>query len=328
MNEPSPGPPEFKDRRTGLTVFGTFTVLLGGLCALLVPLMVFGQQMAEKTTGVPANNQAIVPGIIMYGGMAVILVWLGIGSIMARRWARALLLIFSWTWLLIGVVSLVFMAVLMPQIMEAMRTVQPSGQPPLPGGILLTIMAVQFAVIGVLFIILPGVWVLFYRNPHVKATCEAQDPRPSWTDACPSQVLALSIWCGLSVPMMMAMPLAYHSVLPCFGIFLTGFRGTLGWLLLAGFWGYAARAIHRLQIAGWWVLLVSTGLMIASNALTFARHEPIEMYRLMGYPEAQIEQLQKFNIFGSTGMVWMSLLFAPPLLGYMLYVKRYFRRPI
>jgi len=38
MNEPNPIPPAFpfKDRRTGLTLSGSFTVLLGGQCALFV----------------------------------------------------------------------------------------------------------------------------------------------------------------------------------------------------------------------------------------------------------------------------------------------------
>ena len=96
MTEQNPNPPpvEFKDRGTGLTVFGILTILLGCLSGLLVPLMFLGQMMAAKATHAPSNIQALIPGMFMYGAMAVILIWLGIGSIKARRWARALWLVF------------------------------------------------------------------------------------------------------------------------------------------------------------------------------------------------------------------------------------------
>ncbi len=92
---------DYKNRSTGLIIFGILTLLLGGLCALFIPLMLFGQTMAAKAPNAPPPNTAmLLPGLAMYGGLAVALIWLGIGSIKARRWARALLLIFSWTWLI------------------------------------------------------------------------------------------------------------------------------------------------------------------------------------------------------------------------------------
>ena len=94
--------PDYKDRSTGLTIFGILTLLLGCLCGLFVPLILLGQVMAAKVPNAPAPNLlTILPGIVLYGVLAVALTWLGIGSIMKRRWARALLLIFSWTWLVI-----------------------------------------------------------------------------------------------------------------------------------------------------------------------------------------------------------------------------------
>src|SRR3954469_578396 len=86
--------PDYKDRSTGLLIFGILTLLLGCLSGLLVPLMLFGQTVAAKAPNAPpVNHAAVVPGVIIYGLLAVALVWLGIGSIKARRWARALLLI-------------------------------------------------------------------------------------------------------------------------------------------------------------------------------------------------------------------------------------------
>ncbi len=34
--------PDFKDRKTGLVIFGILQILLGALCALMVPLMILG----------------------------------------------------------------------------------------------------------------------------------------------------------------------------------------------------------------------------------------------------------------------------------------------
>src|SRR5665647_2997139 len=97
-------PPAYKDRSTGLIVFGILTLLLGCLAGLFTLLMLV-QLTKAKPAGAPAvNPSAILMGIGIYGGLAVTLIWLGIGSIMARRWARALLLIFSWSWLVMGVV--------------------------------------------------------------------------------------------------------------------------------------------------------------------------------------------------------------------------------
>ena len=56
MNEPNPpippieaAPlPAYKDRSTGLVIFGILTLLLGCLAGLFVPLILFGQMMAAK----------------------------------------------------------------------------------------------------------------------------------------------------------------------------------------------------------------------------------------------------------------------------------------
>jgi hypothetical protein len=78
-------------------VFGVWTVVLGGLCALYAPLMLLSQMAAARVNPSLANPAAMVPGMATYAALGVALIWLGIGSIQARRRARALLLIFSWS---------------------------------------------------------------------------------------------------------------------------------------------------------------------------------------------------------------------------------------
>jgi hypothetical protein len=328
MTEQNPNPPpvEFKDRSPGLIVFGILTILLGCLSGLLVPLMFLGQMMAVKATHAPSNIQALIPGMFMYGAMAVVLIWLGIGSIKARRWARALLLTFSWSWLVLGIVTLIFMVIALPQFLTAMQSATPPGQPALPPGAKFMMMLIPMLMLTVFFLILPGVWIFFYQSNHVKATCETRDPVARWTDACPLPVLAVSLWLGLSALMMPVMPFTYHGAIPFFGTFISGLPGTVLYLVIAAIFGYSAWAMYKLDPRGWWLVFIGLCLFSISNIITYARHDVMELYRLMGYPAAQLEQMQKFNFLKSGTMIWGSLLFTLPFLGYLIYVKKFFRR--
>jgi peptidoglycan biosynthesis protein MviN/MurJ (putative lipid II flippase) len=127
MNQPPPVSPiaEFKDRRSGLIGLGILVILVGCVCALLVPLMLLGQAMSAKATGGEPDYRMMIPAAVTYAVMAVAFVWLGIGSIMARRWARALLLILAWGWLVMGVVMVGFMAVFLPKILESLTRLAP-----------------------------------------------------------------------------------------------------------------------------------------------------------------------------------------------------------
>src|SRR5688572_24251001 len=98
-------PPAYKNRRTGLIVFGIALIALGGLCLLFVPLAALGHFMAAKTTG-DANFRMVLPSLLIYGALGVLFVSLGIGSIKGRRWARAVTLVLSWVWLAFGILSI------------------------------------------------------------------------------------------------------------------------------------------------------------------------------------------------------------------------------
>jgi hypothetical protein len=298
-------------------------MLIGLVCALLVPLMFLGQAMSAKA-GASQNFQTIAPGIVLYGMLAVALVWLGIGSMMARRWARALLLIFSWSWLVIGVVSSGVMAFVLPQTMEAVLSSNPSGQTQDAAGTKTLILVMVMTVLGVIYVILPAAWVLFYRSRHVKATCEAYDPIVRWTDRCPLPVIAVSLWLAFCAPMMLMMAVFYKGVLPVFGTFVVGFTGSALSVILALLWGYSAWAFYRLHRHGWWIVLVSVVTFSISAFITYSRHDIMELYALMNYSEEQIALIKKFNFLKGKNMAWATLCGAVPLLGYLLYVRRYF----
>jgi hypothetical protein len=50
------------------------------------------------------------------------------------------------------------------------------------------------------------------------------------------------------------------------------------------------------------------------------------MYRLMDFPPEQIEQLQKTGLFTGHTMAWLTGIGILPFLGYLVFIKRYFRR--
>jgi hypothetical protein len=318
--------PSHKDRSTGLIVFGILTLLLGGLCALLVLLMLAGQMALTRTNPPQANFFAILPVIAIYGGLAVALVWLGIGSILGRRWARALLLIFSWSWLITGLIVLVIMAFLMPPALAQQATVGGTNgtpnAPPIPIGVIMTVM---FLFLGFFFVLCPLIWIFFYTSSHVKATCEVRDPVTRWTDACPLPVLALSLWLLPGASMMLFMPISAHGLMPFFGMFLTGPTGSALCLVMAAVWACAAWLLYKLDVRGWWLILMAFLVFLVSSVLTYARHDMIEVYRLMGYPEAQIEQIQKTGLFTGQHMTWLMLFCMAPFLVYILFIKKFFQ---
>ena len=315
----------YKDRSTGLVVFGILTMLLGCLAGMLVPLMLVGQSFSARATQVPPNFAAILPAACVYGVLAVALVWLGIGSIQARRWARALLLIFSWSWLVMGIFVLIGMAFVLPKVLGNLPSTGTANQPALPPGAMGVVMVVTFLIWGVFFVLLPSAWTFFYNSRHVKATCEARDAVARWTDACPLPVLGLCLWLMFSVPMMLMLPLAGHGVMPFFGVFLAGVPGTLLCLAIAALWSYGAWMIYHLKSQGWWLVFVALIVFIVSSVVTFARHDVLEMYQLMGYPQAQIDQIQKTGLLQGNGLGWLMTFSVLPLLGYFVFVKKYFR---
>jgi len=327
MNEPPNLPiealsmPAFKDRSAGLTVFGILTIVMGCLAGLMVLFMMLGLVVGANISNVPPTP---VSSALMfasaYGGLAVALVWLGIGSIKARRWARALLLIFSWTWLVTGIIMVPIMGFVMPKTF-ANLPVTP-GQPALPPGAITIMTIFMLLFMSFFFVVLPAIWVFFYGSRHVKATVERRDPVQRWTDACPLPVLGLSLWLGLGVPFMLFMPILGHGVVPFFGTFLRGFPGSLIYLVVAAVWACCAWRLYKLDVRAWWVVLVAMLLYCVSTLMTYTRHDVFEMYQLMGYPQDQIDQMKKLGTFGGNSVAWM-LIFFVPFLGYIVYVKKY-----
>ena len=132
-------PRDFRDRRTGLIVFGILTVCLGGLCALVVPLMLFGQawpaprQGGTAAGGTPSMLQSASRRARRGSGVV------GDRLLLTRRWARALILIFGWSFLVVGVISMIAVGLLLPGSSDP---ASPAGPRRCPAGAETTVMVI------------------------------------------------------------------------------------------------------------------------------------------------------------------------------------------
>ena len=103
-DEPIKEPAKFKDRTTGLWIFGFLKIIGGILCLLMIPLLLM--ITTDPTFGGTTNVRAMIPAMGTYLFLGIGLIWLGVGSILAKRWARALTLVLAWMGLITGIASL------------------------------------------------------------------------------------------------------------------------------------------------------------------------------------------------------------------------------
>ena len=316
-----PGGSDFKDRKTGLIVFGILEIIFGAFCALMVPLMIFGTLAAtalNKSAAQSMSPDVMVPGILFYAFLAVWFIWLGIGSIKARRWARALWLIASLVWLISGIIGWVFTLLFLPDIYDQMGA---SGQ--MPQSVTTVVKTVMIGFMTVFYVIVPGILVLFYGSRHVKATCERMDPQVRWTDKCPLPVLAISLMAGFWAACMLFMGF-YNWALPFFGYILTGMAGAAvaiaSMLLLV----YVAWGVYKLNIKAWWGAVLLTIIWGVSLQVTFSRMGLMEYYEKMNFHAEQLAIIKRCGVTQSSWIVMFSLLWVFVALAYLLCVRKYF----
>ena len=327
--EPVP-PSNYRDRRGGLLACGIMLIICGGLVALGIPLLLLGALVSHKASGETLPLGTYFLSIMTYSFMAAVLVSLGIGSIQVRRWARALVLIVSSVWLTGGIlVTALITAILPASFMIGFKqgaAMNPNAPAPSPVliAVILTFMIVVFSVF---LVVLPLSLLLFYRSRNVAETFQRRDPQQRWTDRCPIPVLAISLLFACASPYYLLMSFTTPLV-PFFGRYLTGIAGGVGCLLLAGLDAYVAIALFRLKLAGWWVTVGYLSLRIASAAITFHRGDLLQAYSSMGWKESQLQAMGSNPIFRSGVVLWWSLALTLLFLGYVVWLKKYFRPPL
>jgi len=303
----------FADRTLGLVIFGVIEILIGVLCALLVPLILVATSLADT-----ADMRTTVPSMVLYTVVAVVFIWLGVGSIRARRWACELTLSLSWIWLVTGICSMVVAVLLVPAMLRGIAAASD-----LPPNFVFIMVLVIFGILGFLYVLLPGAFVLFYRSPHVAATCRARDRSPQWTDDLPRRLLTLVIVWAMAAVSVLLMP-AYGFVVPFFGVVLNRASGAAVWAaILAGCvalaWGSARRAPWA-----WWGGVAAIILATLSSVITALCVDPAALILAMDLPEQQTALLSGIAMPGRWVMALLWVVMWGTFLVYLMTVRRSF----
>lgn len=312
--------PAYKDHRNGLIFFGVMGIILGCFFLLSLPAAVIGQITAAKKANADLNTTLVLTSLLTPAMLAAGLIWLGIGSIKARRWARAILLCLGWMGLCIGAASLPIVIMSLGSLEDMLRQ---QGQDVSPTVLTFT-KIVMVATTTLFYVVVPAVLVLFYRSPHVKQTCENHDPVERWTDRCPLPVIAICLLQAYGAFSMLTMMPQFGAAFPLAGFVVTGWLSWALWLGFVGFSLYAAWGFYHLRYRVWLIYTVGIVLLGLSSVVTFLRIDLLKYYRMAGFPEWQINQIAVSPLVRGPMIVWFSVLGLILLGGYLAFLRRYF----
>jgi hypothetical protein len=312
---PSAAPlPAWRDRSGALLGFGWLLVALGALCGLLAVFLL------AASLWLPAGRERapVRPeGAAVYVLIAATFVVLGLGSIRARRWARALIVVVLWLWILTGVGGFLMMAFLLPRAF-------PGSVGGSAAGALGCVMLFVLSFFALFSIVLPVVLLLFYRREDVRATVESRDPESSWVDRLPESllaiVLALAFGAGVSI-----LSLFSVKAVPLFGSVLTGAAAVLCLLVTGALSALLAWAVAKKNPLGWWGLVLFQ-VVTPLNLLTLRQIDMETLLRQMGYPDDQAAAASRLLVFQSpifviaAGAAWIGLWV------FLFTVRKHFRR--
>jgi hypothetical protein len=330
----APLPPEiptYRDRGTALVIFGVAQIILGLLAALMVPLVALGAFMSRLSPGGTMRPGQFLSGVATYGFMATALLGLGIGSVQMKRWARALTLVTSWYWLIMGALVTVLMTAVLPVTMRTVLAQMKQSGPNAPSPEMSTaVMAVMLTVLIIFMafflVVVPIAFVVFYSLKDVAETCRHRDPVERWTDRTPLPVLFASIVLFTGAMYLLVTGVT-TPLFPFFGRYLTGVAGAACFLAMGALDVYLAIALFRLQAAAWWIAICSLAIRLFSMALTYARADMMTAYSKMGMSDAQLQMMNSSPMLRGHVLLWWSLLSMVFFFGYLLWLKRYFKAP-
>ncbi|MGA2986608.1 MAG: hypothetical protein ABSG32_22635 [Terriglobia bacterium] len=321
----------YPSRRGWLIAFGVIEILIG--CAFVLMILFsafafFGLVAAKMPSGAMSSGPISRPALmafvgLQYGLMAAVFFTGGIGSIRCKNWARILMLVVSGLWLACGLLGTLMMAFIFPAIMKH----QPGNIPP---GLEHAIVAVMIAVMTVLMVLLPAIFLFFYSRKSVRATClalvRAQVATPgtagSPASGLPVPLAILGVWEGLGALSVLAT--LFIRVAVVFGVVLHGVAAFLVILTYSALSGYAAWAILRQKLIGWQIALFTAGFWTISMVASFVRiPDQLQMLKEIGYSDQALriyEQFPQFSLIIRVGTAVMMT----ALLVFLLYTRKYF----
>jgi hypothetical protein len=324
----APSPTQHADRTVGLMIFGIAQIILGLLSGLMIPLVALAAFASRLGPGGSMRPGQVLSAASTYAFAAVVLIVLGIGSIQYRRWARALTLIASWYWLVMGALITVLLTAVLPVTVRAALQAQQNVANAPSSQLSATALAIIVTVVIILFafflILVPIAFVVFYSREDVAATCRDRDPVERWTDRTPLPVLGASVVFFVGALYLVVVGLT-TPVFPFFGRYLTGVPAAACFLVVAAVDGYLAVASFRLKLVGWWIAVISLPIRLLSMAMTYVKADLVQAYSRMGRSEAELRMLQSSPFLRGHVILWWSLISLVIFLIYLLWIRRFFK---
>ncbi len=319
--EPQPPPPSHKDQRVGLILFGALGIVAAALCGLFC---LFYAAMMAGAFGEAAKQpySTFLQVVGFYGGACVAFAWLGVGSILCRRWAPALIVAGAWLWLVSGAMGLVALIAMHGAFDHAMLQAMKESGKELQPGLLQAIKTVMFSFFAFVYLIIPGVLLAFYGRRSIRLTCVARDPSPRWTDGLPTPALILGLMLALGAVCLIAA--AANPAWPFFTTLLKGAPAHLAVLLQGVLLAVAAWGAFRLRPWAWWLGLVLPLLMMASFAV-FMRNAGMAAYLdTFVASDEQRKALEGSPFLEPQNWGWFMIAYPVAFVAFMIWVKKHF----
>ena len=305
-------------------LFGILELLIAAFFGLMAALMMALPRITGSRPLPPELPHGFWFAIAaMYLFIGLLFVAAGVGSILAKNWARLLMLFLSWSWLVCG------LFVVIGQIAFIVAGGNFGGAPTqnqqLSPQVLHAVQIFTSIFTLIVFIVAPLTFIIFYTRKSVKATCERTLSGAHRERSVPTSIWVLVVLLGLQA-LGLLWTAALFPVLGLFGLFVTGWgaRGVL--IMLAAVWSWLAWSCYRRELRAWWIAMSLSVFFGLSNLVTNFRHTVDDIYRIMKLPMPGSARLPA--IFASaTFRVGFGALFLLAYLGLLLYTKRYFSEP-
>ena len=314
---------QYKDRRTWLVLFGIVELLIAAFLGFLAAVMMAMPRMM--------GNRPLPPGLphgfwvsisVGYLLLGLCFVAGGIGSILAKNWARLLMLVLSWCWLVCGIFAVIGQILFI--IAGRNLGAAPIQNEQLSPQFFHLVQIFTSIVTIIVFILAPLTFIIFYTRKSVKATCQGAQ---SVTQ--PERSVPTAIWVLVALLGLHALTLIWTATLfPAigfFGVFLTGWGARVVLIVLGAVWAWLAWSCYRRELQAWWIAMGLSVFFGLSNLVTNLRHTVDDIYRVMNIPTPSTPLVALYS--SMTFRVGFGILFLLAYLGFLLYTKRYFPEP-
>ncbi|HZZ59285.1 MAG TPA: hypothetical protein VFE31_15750 [Opitutaceae bacterium] len=311
--------PAYQDRRIGLVVGGVIIAIVGFFFVLAALLAPIGQIAAGDGSGQPVAWNVVGSGVCTNLLIAIPAIWVGVGSLLHRRWVRPIVLTVS----VLLAASGLFECALLPRVVA--RTLQRTAAAnPLPPAAIAAAQWISLVVMLVLLVVIPALYFWYYGKRDVKLTLEARDPVSRWTDGKPVPLIGACVCLAWGAVYLLGFSLLLRTAFPLFGTVAPPAVSRLLWLAFALFSLYAARGFYRRDRAVWTAYFVVFLAMGASGLFTLHHLGLRELYARSGIPAGQADQILGVLSGLDHAVVAATAALVAGWLGFLLYLRRYF----